>query len=92
MITKQPSPHLTDPEEDHEIVVASANVGEFTTTHWSLVLAAGDSRSPQSAEALESLCRAYWFPLYAYVRRQGSPPEEAKDLTQEFFARLLKNQ
>lgn len=62
---------------------------EFVTTHWSVVLAAGDPTSPHAAEALEKLCRAYWYPLYAYVRRQGHGPEDAQDLAQEFFARLL---
>ncbi len=61
----------------------------FATTHWSVVLTAGQSESPQAAEALEKLCRTYWYPLYAYLRRWGSNPEEAQDLTQEFFARLL---
>lgn len=62
----------------------------FATTHWSVVLRAGDSQAPQSAEALEKLCRAYWYPLYAYVRRQGHTPEDAQNLTQEFFSRLLE--
>jgi RNA polymerase sigma-70 factor (ECF subfamily) len=61
----------------------------FVTTHWSLVLSAQDKASPQSAEALSKLCRAYWYPLYAYVRRLGHGPHDAEDLTQEFFARLL---
>jgi len=61
----------------------------FTATHWSVVLTAGQSDSPQAAQALEKLCRAYWYPLYAYVRRQGHSPHDAQDLTQEFFARLL---
>jgi RNA polymerase sigma-70 factor (ECF subfamily) len=61
----------------------------FATTHWSVVLAAGQRDSPQSATALEQLCRGYWYPLYAYVRRRGHKPEDAQDLTQEFFARLL---
>ena len=61
----------------------------FLTTHWSVVLSAGDKDSPRSAEALEKLCQAYWYPLYAYVRRRGYSPEDAQDLTQEFFARLL---
>jgi len=65
---------------------------EFATTHWSLVLAAGDRDAPQAEKALASLCASYWYPLYAYVRRQGSPPEQAEDLTQEFFARLLEKQ
>ncbi len=61
----------------------------FATTHWSVVLAAADSQSPQTAEALETLCRTYWYPLYAYVRSSGYSPADAEDLTQEFFARLL---
>jgi len=63
----------------------------FQTTHWSIVLtAAGHADGPRRAEALEKLCRAYWYPLYAYVRRRGNGPEDAQDLTQEFFARLLE--
>jgi RNA polymerase sigma factor (sigma-70 family) len=62
----------------------------FVTTHWSLVLSARDRQSPQSAAALEKLCRAYWYPLYAYVRRSGQSKENAEDLTQAFFARLLE--
>jgi RNA polymerase sigma factor (sigma-70 family) len=62
----------------------------FVTTHWSLVLSASDRQSPQSAVALEKLCRAYWYPLYAYVRRSGQTRENAEDLTQAFFARLLE--
>ena len=62
----------------------------FKTTHWSVVILAGQGTSPQAAESLEKLCRAYWFPLYAYVRRHGHKPEEAQDLTQEFFARLIE--
>jgi RNA polymerase sigma-70 factor (ECF subfamily) len=61
----------------------------FTATHWSVVLLAGANASPQAAEALERLCCAYWYPLYAYVRRQGRSPHDAQDLTQEFFTRLL---
>ena len=64
---------------------------DFATTHWSIVLRAGDSQAPESAEALEKLCRAYWYPLYAYVRRQGYAPADAQNLTQEFFSRLLEN-
>jgi RNA polymerase sigma-70 factor (ECF subfamily) len=61
----------------------------FVTTHWSVVLTA-QSRSPAADAALETLCRAYWKPLYAFVRREGYQFEEAEDLTQEFFARLLE--
>src|SRR2546422_622589 len=63
----------------------------FNTTHWSVVLAAGDAASPQAGEALEQLCRTYWYPLYAYVRRKGHSTEDAQDLTQEFFAQLLED-
>ena len=62
---------------------------QFNTTHWSVVLLAGQEQSPQSAEALEKLCRTYWPPLYSFIRRQGQSPEDAQDLTQKFFARLL---
>jgi DNA-directed RNA polymerase specialized sigma24 family protein len=69
--------------------VLCAGKAQFTTTHWSVVLAAGQSGTAQSAEALEALCRTYWFPLYAFVCRRGYEEHEAQDLTQEFFARLL---
>jgi RNA polymerase sigma-70 factor (ECF subfamily) len=62
----------------------------FVTTHWSVVLSAGHSDTPRAAEALQRLCQAYWYPLYAYVRRRGYSPHDAQDLTQGFFARLLK--
>lgn len=62
----------------------------FATTHWSVVMAAGEQNSPQAATALETLCRGYWYPLYAYVRRRGYGPEDAQDLTQDFFAQLLR--
>lgn len=64
--------------------------GIFATTHWSVVLKAQDKESPRSAEALENLCRAYWYPLYAYARGLGQSPADAEDLTQGFFARLLE--
>ncbi|MEO8614981.1 MAG: sigma-70 family RNA polymerase sigma factor [Luteolibacter sp.] len=63
--------------------------GFFATTRWTIVLAAGDLGTPQSADALEALCQSYWFPLYAYVRRRGHTKEDAEDLTQAFFADLL---
>ncbi len=66
-----------------------APAGCFVTTHWSVVLAAGRSDTTQAQAALEQLCRHYWQPLYAFVRRTGYSREEAQDLTQEFFARLL---
>jgi RNA polymerase sigma factor (sigma-70 family) len=61
----------------------------FHTTHWSVVLAA-QGETPAADEALEKLCRTYWRPLYAFVRREGRSIEEAQDLTQAFFARLLE--
>lgn len=60
------------------------------TTRWTVVLSACDPQSPHADTALETLCRAYWYPLYAYVRRLGHPPPDAEDLTQEFFRRLLE--
>jgi len=63
---------------------------QFHPTHWTVVLAAGDTQSPDSARALETLCQTYWFPLYAYVRRQGLDAHEAQDLTQAFFEHLLE--
>jgi RNA polymerase sigma-70 factor (ECF subfamily) len=62
----------------------------FATTHWSVVISAGHQSSPNAEEALEKLCRTYWYPLYAYVRRQGKSPEDAQDLTQAFFAWFLE--
>jgi RNA polymerase sigma factor (sigma-70 family) len=61
----------------------------FATTHWTVVLAAGRQRTPQSDHAMDELCGTYWFPLYAYVRRRGYSREDAEDLTQAFFARFL---
>jgi RNA polymerase sigma-70 factor (ECF subfamily) len=64
--------------------------GNFATTRWTLVLAAGRGGSKEAREALASLCGAYWYPLYAFVRRLGHRPEEAQDLTQAFLAELLE--
>jgi RNA polymerase sigma-70 factor (ECF subfamily) len=63
---------------------------EFATTQWSVVLCAGRRGSPEAGEALAELCRRYWLPLYAYARRRVADVQEAEDLTQEFFARLLE--
>jgi len=68
----------------------SANGSMFATTHWSVVLAAGRTTEPQSAAALEKLCRTYWYPLYAYLRRRGHTEHDAQDLTQGFFGQLLE--
>lgn len=62
----------------------------FPNTRWSEVLAARQRTSPESAAALETMCRAYWYPLYTYVRHCGHSPADAQDLTQEFFCRLLE--
>jgi RNA polymerase sigma-70 factor (ECF subfamily) len=62
----------------------------FHTTHWSAILAARDRNSSQAQEALGELCRTYWYPLYAYIRRRGNGPTEAEDLTQAFFERFLE--
>jgi RNA polymerase sigma factor (sigma-70 family) len=63
--------------------------GPFLTTHWSMVVNAKDSLSPERDKALSQLCQNYWYPLYAFVRRRGHSHEDASDLTQEFFARLI---
>ena len=62
----------------------------FATTSWTQVLAAREAPSTESRQALEGLCKAYWYPLYAFVRRQGNGPEESRDLTQGYFAQLLE--
>ena len=62
----------------------------FHTTHWTLVLTARERDGTVGQEALASLCSTYWYPLYAFIRRQGSSPHEAEDLTQEFFFRFLE--
>ncbi len=68
----------------------AAESGAFTTTHWTVVLQAGEGGSAAAQEALSSLCQRYWPPLYAYIRREGYSPEDARDLTQEFFYRFLQ--
>jgi len=62
----------------------------FPTTRWTLVIAAADPQQQESRSALISLCESYWYPLYAYVRRRGYPADQAQDLTQEFFVRVLE--
>lgn len=68
--------------------MSAPNDGFFATTRWTMVRAAGAAAD----DALESLCTAYWFPIYAYVRRHGFSKEDAEDLTQAFFAKLLERQ
>jgi RNA polymerase sigma-70 factor (ECF subfamily) len=62
----------------------------FATTRWTVVLAAAKQDTPHAALALEELCGAYWYPLYAYIRRRGYSPEDAEDLVQSFFGKLLE--
>lgn len=71
---------------------APATAMGFHTTHWTVVLAARAGDGTAAGEALASLCATYWCPLYAFIRRQGSSPHEAEDLTQEFFYRFLERQ
>src|SRR5579864_5687764 len=67
--------------------------GTFHTTHWTVVMAARQQDDGKAAqEALANLCSTYWYPLYAFIRRQGSSPHDAEDLTQEFFFRFLERQ
>ena len=69
----------------------ATSVSRFTATHWTVVLlASAEDESTQAAEALERLCRTYWFPLYAFLRRKGYAAHDAEDLTQAFFARILE--
>ncbi len=62
----------------------------FPMTRWSLIIRAGTPGSPEARAALEEICSVYWYPLYAFIRRKGNPPDRALDLTQEFFASLLE--
>jgi RNA polymerase sigma-70 factor (ECF subfamily) len=71
-------------------LMASSHHAHFATTHWSLVLEAGDRSAPEADRALSELCGTYWLPLYAYARRSGCSREDAADRTQEFFARLIE--
>lgn len=75
-------------QSENEAFGAAGGKG-FVTTQWAFVREAADSEAPQFEAALEQLCRNYWYPLYAFVRRSGNGPEEARDLTQSFFEHLL---
>lgn len=77
-------------DSDHARVPGLRPVGEFATTHWTLVLQAGQRGGQQADAALGVLCEHYWYPLYVYVRRRVGDVHEAQDLTQAFFARLLE--
>ena len=74
---------------DSKLERLPAHEDRFATTHWSMVVSAGGSHSSEATRALATLCENYWFPLYAFVRRAGYSAEDAQDLTQEFFVRLL---
>ena len=92
-MTRVPFRTVTDPEPSRQPASSSPQgVRIFATTRWSVVLRAGGANPEQAQEALEHLCRDYWYPLYAYVRRKGHSPEDASDLTQDFFAKLLANE
>jgi RNA polymerase sigma-70 factor (ECF subfamily) len=80
-------PKVNRPRSRRNLAVEN---GRFATTRWSMVLAAADESSPRSADALSELCKTYWYPIYAFVRRQGRAHETAQDMTQEFFARMLE--
>ena len=84
-----PESETTVASDETKSESAGRSAGSFATTHWSVVLAAGQRESPQASEALEKLCRGYWYPLYAYVRRRGYQAQDAQDLTQGFFVALL---
>lgn len=77
---------------DHatELLRPAASQDDFTDTQWSLVLTAGQTSSPGASAALEQLCRTYWYPLFAYVRRSGRSPHDSQDLVQEFFTHFLE--
>jgi RNA polymerase sigma-70 factor (ECF subfamily) len=78
---------MVSPDSNSNQVGANA---EFVTTRWSQVLAAGLNSSAESEQALSHLCRTYWYPLYAFIRRSGHSPHDAEDLTQGFFAQVLE--
>ena len=75
---------------DNDVSSTPTGTSRFATTHWSVVLAAGDHSSPQHEKALRRLCQVYWLPLYVYLRRRGHTVHQAEDCTQGFFAHLLE--
>ena len=78
------------PDSEHTPPGQAPRHAQFEATSWTNLLAARQQDSPEAAAALEKLCRAYWYPLYAHVRRRGFDASDAEDLTQEFFYRILK--
>jgi hypothetical protein len=87
--SKPPPARLTMTPPESESLDPPPAPSFFVTTRWTVVLAAGQRERPQAAEALEELCGTYWYPLYAYVRRQGYSREDSKDLVQGFFSQFL---
>jgi DNA-directed RNA polymerase specialized sigma24 family protein len=85
---------MSRPDEPSSANITPARAGQaqFTETNWSMVLRAGHPDQPGAEAALERLCRTYWYPVYAWVRGQGPGPEDARDLTQGFFAALLRRE
>jgi RNA polymerase sigma-70 factor (ECF subfamily) len=81
---------MPESADQHSSVPTCPVGGCFATTHWSVIVNTRALDSSVAREALEQLCKTYWYPLYAFVRRQGRAPHDAQDLTQEFFARLLE--
>lgn len=82
---------MSNPEAGLTIAGQTASLGgSFPTTRWTLVLAAGHNRDASSSDALASLCEAYWYPVYAFLRRSGRNAETSQDITQSFFLRLLE--
>ena len=76
--------------DDSHVSSTPTGTSRFATTHWSVVLAAGSPESSHYQEALETLCQAYWFPIYAYLRRQGFGAHDAEDQTQGFFTHMIE--
>ena len=88
----QPIRSVNKPDQDSAAGAGPSRHGPFVTTNWSVVRRAGDGDATGSLEALESLCQAYWQPVFAYVRRRGYGPEDARDLTQGLFLDLLSRE
>ena len=78
------------PAEDNDSRLVAPRAAQFRTTHWSVVLAVGHDDEANRGRALEELCRTYWYPVYAFIRRQGHDVHDAQDLAQGFFAHVLE--
>ncbi len=83
-------PQQSNPADPAERPADSISPRQFNTTSWSMVIKASDKDSPQSRQALEILCKQYWYPLYAFLRRKGLESHDAEELTQAFFTHLLE--